>query len=243
MSESFRTLGIVPARGGSKRLPRKNLCLLGGKTLVARAIETALAARELDRVVMSSEDPEILEAARAYGSEIPLVRPDELSTDTALALEFVRHALAVLEPVEGRFDAVAILQPSSPLTRPEDIDATVRLLRESGAESSVTVSKIDQAIHPFKLKLLEGDKLLPYMEEENGRMAQHQMPALYSRNGSVYVTRRDVLEAGRILGKDCRAHVMPREFSIDINDEIDFQFAEFLLERESNAAGATRDGF
>jgi len=243
VSSKMRILGIVPARGGSKRLQRKNLCLVGGKSLVARAIETALAATELDRVVVSSEDAEILSVAEAYGPGIALRRPDSMSTDTSLAIEYVQHALATLELTEPRYDAVAIIQPSSPLTRPQDIDATVRLLRTSGAESSVSVSKIDQTIHPFKLKVLEGDHLLPYLEDENGRMAQHQLPSLYARNGSVYVTRRDVIESGQLLGHDCRAHVMPREYSVDINDEIDLQFAEFLLERHPDLARAAKVQF
>ncbi|MBX7167449.1 MAG: acylneuraminate cytidylyltransferase family protein [Pirellulales bacterium] len=240
----FRVLGIIPARGGSKRLPRKNLCMLGGKTLVARALETALAAERLTRVVVSSEHPEILALARSYGDEYALQRPEEISRDTSMAIEFVHHALGALEGAgEPRFDAVAIVQPSSPLTRPSDIDATIELLETSGAESCVTVAKIEQSIHPYKLKTLRGDQLVPYFEDERGRMAQHQLPPLYARNGSVYATRRDVINRGKVLGDDCRAVVMPREYSVDINDEIDLQFAEFLVERHPNLAAPNKVHF
>jgi len=133
---------------------------------------------------------------------------------------------------EPPVDAIAIVQPSSPLTLGADIDATVELLAVTGAESAVTVVKLDHAIHPAKLKRLDGDRLLPLIEDEGGRMASHELPPVYVRNGAVYATRRDVIERDAILGDDCRAHVMPRERSIDINDPLDLAFAEFLLTRQ-----------
>jgi CMP-N-acetylneuraminic acid synthetase len=225
----MRTLAIVPARGGSKRVPRKNVRLLGGKPLVVRSIEAARAARLVTRVVVSSDDAEVLALARAIDPALALERPAAISGDLAPAIDYVRHALTTLEEREPRFDAIVIVQPSSPLTLPADIDATVELLRSSGADSAVTVMKLDHAIHPVKLKRLAGDRLLPYLEEERGRMAEHELPALYVRNCAVYASRREVIDAGQIIGNDCRAHVMPRERSVDINDELDFKFAEFLF--------------
>jgi CMP-N-acetylneuraminic acid synthetase len=221
-----KTLGIIPARGGSKRVPRKNVRPLGGKPLVAWAIEAATAAR-LDRVVVSSDDDEVLAIAGRFDPRLPLRRPAELATDTSPAVDYVRHALEAC----GDHDAVVIVQPSSPLTLPADIDATVELLERSGADTAVTVMELDHAIHPIKLKVLSGDRLLPYLEEERGRMAAHELPKLYVRNCSVYATRASVVAAGAIIGADCRAVVMPRERSIDINDELDFSFAEFLVSR------------
>lgn len=235
----MRTLGIIPARRGSRRLPRKNVQLLGGRPLVAWVIEAARGARALDRLVVSSDDAEVLALARDVDPALPLARPAELATDTAPALAYVRHALDVLEAAgEAPFDAVAIVQPTSPLTEPGDIDQTVSLLRESGAESAVTVVQLEHALQPAKLKVLQGDRLLPYLEEEDGRMAAHELPALYVRNGAVYATRRATIDAGQLLGRDCRAHVMPRGRSVDINDEMDLLFARFLLERRMEAEGA-----
>ena len=228
----MHVLGIIPARGGSKRLPRKNVRLLAGKPLIGWIIETALRASRLNHLVVSSDSHEILDAARRYDPALALVRPADLSKDTSPAIDYVRHALATLEGDTGqKFDAVAILQPSSPLTRPEDIDATIKLLETSGAETAVSVVQIDHAIHPLKLKVMDGDRLLPYLEEENGRMAAHELPSVFVRNCAVYATRRDVLESGRIIGDDCRGYVMPRERSVDVNDEFDLHFAEFLFER------------
>lgn len=220
----MKVLGIIPARGGSKRVPRKNVRPLGGKPLVAWAIEACRASERLSRFVVSSDDDEIL----AVDPQVGLRRPDDISGDRAAAIAYVEHALEVLDE---DFDAVAIVQPSSPFTSAADIDATIALLESSGADSSVSVMKLDHAIHPVKLKQLEGDRLVPYLEEEAGRMADYELPELYVRNCSVYVARRDTIESGKIIGQDCRAYVMPRERSVDINDELDMAFAEFMYER------------
>jgi CMP-N-acetylneuraminic acid synthetase len=232
MSPALRVLGIVPARGGSKRLPRKNVRMLRGKPLVAHSIEAAQKATRITRLVVSSDDEEVLSIARGYGPALALPRPAALAGDTALAIEFVRHALETLEKAgEAAYDAVAIVQPSSPLTLTEDIDATIQLLETSGADSAVTVMELDHAIHPAKLKTMDGDRLLPYLEQESGRMAAHQLPRLFVRNCSVYAIRRTTIEKGEIIGQDSRGYVMPRERSVDINDELDWEFVQFLAGR------------
>ncbi len=205
---------------------------LGGKPLAAWSIEAARQARKLDRIVVSSDDPEVLRLAADYDASLPLERPAALAADESLAIDYVKHALATLEARgEGPFDSIVIVQPSSPLTIAADIDATVELLATSGADSAVSVVRLDHAIHPLKMKLLLGDRLLPYLEEERGRMASHELPEIYVRNCSVYATRRAAIDRGQLIGDDCRGYVMPRERSIDINDELDLQFAEFLLSR------------
>lgn len=226
----MRVLGIVPARGGSKRVPRKNLRLLGGKSLVARAVEACLGAKTLSKTVVSSDDAEVLAIAEAYSQVVALRRPDEISTDTAPAIDYVHHALKELEGAgEKRFDAVAIVQPSSPFTRPSDIDACVHMLEsDPAADSAVSVMEVDHAIHPVKLKRMEGAQLLPYLEEERGRMAAHELPKLFVRNCSVYVAKRATIEKGSVIGDRSLGYLMPRERSVDINDELDWKFAEFL---------------
>jgi CMP-N-acetylneuraminic acid synthetase len=230
----LRTLGIIPARAGSKRLPRKNILPLAGRPLVEHVIRAALAARRLSRVIVSSDDPEVLAIAARIDPSLPLARPAAIAGDTAPAIDYVVHALAALEAAgEPRFEAIVILQPSSPLTLPDDIDGTLRLLEESGADSSVSVVRLDHAIHPAKLKRLEGDRLVGFQGEEGGKMAAHELPELYIRNCAVYATLRRVVDGGQIIGADCRAYVMPRERSIDINDRIDYDFAKFLLDKKT----------
>ncbi len=233
MTAPLRVLGIIPARAGSKRLPRKNVRVLLGKPLVAHSIEAIRSALRVSRIVVSSDDQEVLDIAASFDPTYPLRRPAELATDTALAIEFVRHALTTLEGAgEGPFEAIAIVQPSSPLTTSADIDQTIELLENTTADSAVSVMELDHAIHPAKLKRMEGDKLLPYLVEEKGRMAAHQLPRLFVRNCSVYVTRRPTIDSGEIIGNDSRGYVMPRQRSVDINDELDWEFVQFLAQRE-----------
>jgi CMP-N,N'-diacetyllegionaminic acid synthase len=223
-----KVLGIIPARAGSKRLPGKNTRELGGKPLVAWVIEAARASRRLARLVVSSDDARVLEIARSYDPQLALARPAELASDTSPAIDYVRHALAA---AGSGFDAIAILQPSSPLTSPADIDGTLELLEHSGADTAVSVMRLDHAVHPAKLKRFAGDRLVPYLEEERGRMAEHELPEVWVRNCAVYATRLAVIERGVIIGDDCRGYRMPRERSVDINEEIDLQLAGLLLAR------------
>jgi CMP-N,N'-diacetyllegionaminic acid synthase len=240
VAQTVSTLAIIPARRGSKRLTRKNMRILAGKPLTAWAIEAARAARHIDHLVVSSDDPEVLELARQYGVAT-IERPAELATDESPAIDFVRHAVKTLEEQgQGPFDAVVIIQPSSPLTTAADIDETIELLERSGADSAVSVMRLDHAVHPLKMKTLDGDRLQPYLEEERGRMAAHELPEIYVRNCSVYVTRRSVIERGQVIGDDCRGYIMPRERSLDINEDLDLAFAEFLLSRPKECESPTR---
>jgi CMP-N-acetylneuraminic acid synthetase len=224
-------LGIIPARAGSQRVPKKNVRFLSGTPLVARAIESALGANTLDRVVVSSDDEEVLSLARGYKDAIVLKRPKELAQSNSPAIDYVKHSLNLVESNVEKVDIVAIIQPSSPFTSPDDIDGTVNLLEQSGADSAVTIMKVDHAIHPKKLKILTDDRLLPYIEDENGKMMEYELSNVFVRNGSVYVTHRYVIETGVFIGNDCRGYLMPRERSLDINEEIDFLFAEFLSQQ------------
>lgn len=226
----MRTLGLVPARGGSRRLPGKNLKTLGGRTLVRRALDAAAGAG-LHLVALSSDDEVIL----AEGTGVARVRrPDALATAEALAHDVVMHALGTLE-AEGspRFDAVAIVQATSPLTLPEDITATVALLEASGAGSAVSVVRAGYATHPYKSLVLDGDRLRPFFAGAETLVPEEELPELWLRNGSVYVSRRDTLEGGRLLSDDVRGHPMPPERSVDINTPLDFAWAEFLLAQTS----------
>jgi len=137
-----------------------------------------------------------------------------------------------LEQYEHTFDYVVIIQASSPLTQSNDIDQTIQLLlNHPEADSSVSVMHLDHAIHPVKLKTMKDNVLLPYWEEENGRMAAHELPELFVRNCAVYVSSKKSLELGKIIGDHCLGYLMPRERSVDINELIDFEFAELLYKK------------
>ena len=226
----MRTLAVIPARGGSRRVPRKNLARLEGTTLVRRALETALAAGCFEVVALSSEDDEILAEAEGLDA-VPVRRPSELAGDEVLAYDVVAHALAELEAARGRFDAIAVVQCTSPFTAPDDLAGAVALLERTGARSVVSVVRLEAAQHPRKLKVMEGDRLLPYVESDPLTPSQ-ELPPLWVRNGSIYVSRRDVLDAGMLVDEgDVLGYEMPQERSYDIDTERDLVFAEFLLER------------
>lgn len=225
----MKILGIIPARAGSKRIPGKNIKPLLGKPLVAYSIEAALKSKFLTHVAVSSDSAEVLNIAKHYPKVTLINRPSELADDHSPAIDYVKHTLQTLSE---KFDLVVILQPSSPLTLPEDIDGTIQLLlQHPEADSSVSVMKLDHAIHPVKLKVKKDDVLLPFLEEENGRMAAHELPELYVRNCAVYVSRSTTVAQGKIIGDHCMGFLMPRERSVDINDPIDLAFAEFLMSK------------
>lgn len=228
-------LALVPARGGSRRVDRKNLAALGGRTLVRRALETALAAGCFTAVGLSSEDPEIL--AEADGLEVERIeRPQELATDTTRSLDVVLHAL---DSLSQSYDAVAIVQCTSPFTAPEDLAAAVAMFEHTGAGSVVSVTRVEAALHPLKLKRLEGDRLLPWLEDDR-MVPSHELPELWVRNGSIYITRTEVLRAGEILDpSDQRGYVMPPERSFDIDTPRDLALARLI---EGSGAAPRAEG-
>lgn len=219
-------------------MPRKNVRPLAGRPMVLWAVEAAVGARSLSRVVVSSDDEEVLRLAATVDARLALRRPAEMATDSAPAIEYIRHALQTLEQEgEERFDIVVVVQPSSPFTLPEDIDGTVKLLLETGAASAVSVVRVPHDLHPLKFKLMRESRLHPYIEDEAGRFSYHQMPDVYVRNCSVYAALREQIAVGEIIGDDCAGYVMPRERSIDINDELDMEFACFLAGRMKDRRG------
>jgi CMP-N,N'-diacetyllegionaminic acid synthase len=219
----MRVLGLIPARGGSTRLARKNLAVLEGVTLVRRCLQTALRCEDLAAVCLSSDDDEIL--AEAAGLDVvALRRPEALAGERAPVADAALHALA---EIGGDFDAVALLQCTSPFTEPEDISRTLALLARSGAECAVTVVRVEHALHPYKFKRLVGDRLEPLFEDDAGRAAA-DLPEVWVRNGSVYAARRDLLQRHTFISEDCVALPMPPERSLDINDARDLAVAEVM---------------
>jgi CMP-N,N'-diacetyllegionaminic acid synthase len=229
----MRVLGLVPARGASRRLPRKNLARLEGRTLVRRALETALASEAFAAVALSSDDAEILAEAEGLDSVALIDRPPELATDTARAYDVVVHALRILESGGSTpFEAVAVVQCTSPFTTPEDLAGAVRMLERTGARSVVSVAPLEPGIHPLKFKQMEGDRLLPYLEDD-WMLPSHELPPLWVRNGSIYVTRREAIDAGELVGEDVLGFKMPPERSHDIDTPKDLALAELLLSRRA----------
>lgn len=225
----MRVLGIIPARGGSKGVPRKNLRPVAGVPLVVHAVRSAAGARRLDRWVVSTDDADIAAVARAHGAEV-LERPAKLAEDDTPMAAVALHALDEARARWGPMDAVAVLQPTSPQRTPADIDAALELLASSGASSVVSVYHVED-LHPARMyRLGEGGLLLPLDARYEG-LPRQALPPVYHRNGVVYACRADHLRrTGGLIGPDARAYVMPRERSLNIDDEFDLRLADLLMQ-------------
>ncbi|MEM8993226.1 MAG: acylneuraminate cytidylyltransferase family protein [Acidobacteriota bacterium] len=231
-----RVLAVIPARGGSKGVVRKNLRPLGGRPLIAHTIEAALAVRRrLDALVVSTDDPEIAEVARGHGVEVPFLRPRELAGDTVPTVPVLQHAVEEMETRRRvRFDAVLLLQPTAPFRSAADIEAVIDLLAERpDFDSVISVVRVFAA-HPILMKRIgDGGELLPFaVEEREGTRRQDYDPPAFMRNGALYLTRRGpLMERGSIWGRRICPYVMPEERSHNIDSEIDLLVAEALWNR------------
>ena len=227
----MRVVGIVTARGGSQEIPRKNLRLLLGKPLLWYTAEAALAARRLARVILTTEDEEIAEVGRRCGLEVPFMRPEELARNETPSLPVVQHAVLWLQSHGDRVDAVFLLQPTNPLRRPDDIDGAIDLLEATGADSVLSLANVG-GCHPAKMKSIGPDGRVvdpPFAETVEGHRRQ-DLPALYVREGSVYLTRTRVLmEQNSFRGRDCRPWIVPEERSCSIDTPFDLFLAEQML--------------
>lgn len=227
------TVALIPARGGSKGVPRKNLRVLGGRPLIAWTIDCALACRGIDRVVVTTEDDEIASVSTSFGADVPFRRPAELAVDAVGDLPVYAHALEQLAAEDCRPDVVVWLRPTAPLRAPADVTAALDLLERSGAGTVRSVCPA--AHHPFWMKRLDEDgRLSPFTGEgdEWTYPRRQDLPPAYRLNGAIDAVRCATVPAdGPLFGRDARGFVMPEERSIDIDTELDLAIAEALLER------------
>jgi len=235
MINGLSVLAVVTARGGSAGLPRKNLREVGGKSLLVRAIETGQRAATVDRVVLSSDDAEIIQVAILAGCDVPFVRPAALAGDQARSIDVVRHALKVLP--EG-YDLVVLLQPTSPLRSAGDVEAALELCVRRGAPACVSVCAADKP--PFWMHGLdERLRLQPILPEHQGTARRQDLPPAFAVNGAVYVARTDWIRTQEsFVTPETIGFVMPRARSIDIDDELDLIVAEALAGRFDEETGA-----
>lgn len=224
---------IVPARGGSKGLPGKNIRLFGGVPLIEHTLRAALAARSVDRVLVSTDDDEILRVARAVpGVEAPVRRPQHLATDDSSALDAYLHLIDSLEIMEGRApESVCVLLPTSPLRRPEDIDAAIQRFMATNANSVISVSEAKPSAW---LHHVDDDGRMERVVDDASPLRNRQdHEKVYLPNGSIYVFDVAFARAtGSLYGENSYAYLMPPERSVDIDTEADFVSAEALYNLE-----------
>ena len=233
----MRVLGIVIARGGSKGVPNKNIRLLCGKPLLQYTAEAALGASGLSRVILTTDSDEIETVGKKCGLDVPFKRPAELARDDTPSLPVIQHAVGQLESEGDHYDAVLTLQPTNPLRLPSDIDGAIELLRDTQADSVISFVDVGEK-HPARMKFVNTEGRVvdpPFAEQYEGQRRQDLEP-LYLREGSIYLTQRDVLmEENSFKGDDCRAWMMPIERTCNIDTPFDLQMAEWLISREQAA--------
>ncbi len=224
-------IGVIPARGGSKGVPRKNLIHLLDKPLIQYTIEEALDSHHLSKVIVSTDDKEIANLSKSLGAEVPFMRPPKLATDAALSIDVMMHALKKMEDLDKkRYNILVMLQPTTLFRTSQDIDNGIELLLRGGADSVISVVNVG-AHHPLRMKRIVNDGwLINYIEQGTEDMRPRQeLPPVYIRNGSLYITWRNVLLQGSFVGSNCKAYIMPPERSVNIDTKFDIILAEYLL--------------
>jgi len=231
MINGKKILAIIPARGGSKRLPRKNILPLAGKPLIAWTIEAAIESAYIDKVIVSTDDTEIGAVAESYGVDMPFYRPAYLSSDTATSIDVVLHAIDKLSETNEYYDLIVLLQPTSPLRGSEHINQAFIEYVEKKAVSIVSVCKTEHS--PIWCNTLPlNNSMTGFLPSEFKNMRSQDLPTYYRLNGAIYISSVDNLKKTKsfIEGEKAFASIMATEKSIDIDELIDFQIAEMLID-------------
>lgn len=233
MYKNKKTLGLITARGSSSSIPKKNIALLAGKPLISHTIEAAKKSQLLTRTIVSTDNEEIADVCRQHGGEVPFMRPAELAQHDTPHIPVVQHALQWLKENTGEeYDYVMILQPTSPLRTAADIDAAIKKAIDTNSDSVMSMMELVD-FDPAKIKKIDTeDSIQPMFENEGKQSARRQQgEQAYKRNCAIYLTKTAVVEEGQLFGAKSTAYIMPLERSIDINEPIDLEYAEFLLRK------------
>jgi len=229
MIDNKTILAIIPARGGSKGIPRKNIKLLAGKPLIAWTIEEAKKSKYIDRLILSSEDDEIIRVAKEWGCEVPFIRPEELAQDNTPGVEPVIHAINILNE---KYDYVCLLQPTSPLRKDEDIDGCIEKCIINKSESCVSITEVNN--HPYWMYEIEDDKLISLYNDKN-ILRRQDLPKVYTLNGAIYFSKiSNLMKIRKFVDNKTIGFKMNVESSIDIDTKLDFNIAELLLNEMNN---------
>lgn len=233
MAGQSGVLCVIPARGGSKGVPRKNIRPLAGKPVIQYTIDVALACRDLfHRVIVSTDDEEIADVSRSLGADVPFKRPAELAADSVPTLPVLQHAVEFVENQDGiRLEWVYLLQPTAPFRSEEDVRGAMDLALRAGTDSVISVVQVF-AEHPALMKKIVDGRLVPFsVPEPEGTRRQDYRPKAYMRNGAIYISRREaIVDQGSIWGRSIAPYVMPAERSYSIDSERDLRLAELAMQ-------------
>ena len=225
-----RILAVIPARGGSKGIPNKNLYPLLGKPLIAYTIIESLKSKYITDLIVTTDSTAIKEVAEKYKIEVPFVRPENLSGDNALAIPTIQHATLEYEKIKDiEYDYIIMLQPTAPLRMAFDIDEALGLLITHNSDSVISIVDVDN-YHPMKMKIVEDGLLKDFQKPPTENPPRQTLPPVYIVNGAIYATRRDVLiNQSSFIGEKCLPYIMPRNRSVNIDNIEDFIIAEYFI--------------
>ncbi|AGF78987.1 CMP-N-acetylneuraminic acid synthetase [Desulfocapsa sulfexigens DSM 10523] len=231
--DSINILAVVPARGGSKGIPKKNIRKIGGISLIGRVGEVVKQLPWINKVILSTDDPEMAEEGIRFGMDAPFLRPPELSSDTATGIDTWKHAFQFAEKYyDMQFDLSVYLEPTSPLRTAEDVERTVLMLSDNANIAAATVSRTPGSYTPHKTLTVDGHGHIGfYLKEGKEFSIRQKIPSYYHRNGICYaMTRAALLERNCILNNNCAAVVIDRQV-VNIDEPYDLDYAQFLYDR------------
>lgn len=225
-------IAIIPARGGSKGLPGKNIKPLNGKPMIAYTIEAALNSKGISRVIVSTDDEEIAKVAKEYGAEVPFMRPAHLATDEAKSIDVFKFTISELEKKSHQIPHFMVLQPTSPLRDSKDIDEAIALFNTKKAENVISFCEEDHPIFWHKYITKEG-KFEEIFEGDFIKNRQ-EIKKTYRPNGAIYIFSKKTLETQNYYSENTFAYIMDKKNSIDVDTIDDFEYAEFLLKKRND---------
>ena len=233
MFNNKKILAIIPARGGSKRLPNKNILPMGSKPLIAWSIEAAKGSKYIDDVIVSTDSQEIYDVAQKYGAHTPFIRPSELAQDDTRSIDVVIHALEFFK--ENEYDYVILLQPTSPLRETGDIDGAIEYCFDKNADSVIGVCEVVHS--PLWSNTLDDTlSMNDFLDDKYNNSRSQDLPIYYRINGAFYMSKTDsVLKNETFFVKDnIYAHIMSQENSADIDTKLDFMVSQALINMKEN---------
>ncbi len=232
MINKKKILGLIPARGGSKGIPGKNIKDLFGRPLIEYTIDAARESNYIDHLIVSTDSIEISELCKKVNVDVPFIRPEHLSTDSAKAIGVIQHAIIEMEKIgKVKYDLIVYLEPPNPLRITADIDHSIELFDRNNPDCVVSVQEANQ-FHPILMKKIEGDRLKPiWKDEPEGVPRQEYSPKAFMRNGAVYVFRKELIMQGILYGQNIIPYVMPLSRSVCIDDMNDWYVAEAWLKK------------
>jgi CMP-N-acetylneuraminic acid synthetase len=225
-----KILAIIPARGGSKRLPRKNILNLAGSPLIFWTIKSALGSKYIDRVIVSTNDNEIAAISKKYGADVPFIRPNNLATDESTSIDVVLHSVDYFKKIGKQYDYIILLQPTSPLRTNKNIDDSIELLQDSNSDAVISVCKAEHS--PLWCnKIAKDGNISNFIDKSILNKRSQDIDEYYRLNGAIYLCSVERLQKEKtfFLKDNCVAYKMKQEQSIDIDSEIDFLLAKYYF--------------